>query len=139
MGIISDKIQIYNDLRELGIFTEINIYNVMFTIQIFSCALFILKSELLFQNNKYAILLLKIYCFSAASFVLFYNIPVLAFRISELLGIVQIILMPFILYIIRPRAVALAAIILFALLFLSVDVLYLGLLKPYFSNSLVWN
>jgi hypothetical protein len=46
--------------------------------------------------------------------------------------------MPFILYIFKPRAVALAAVILFALLFLSVDVLYLGLLRPYFGNSFAW-
>lgn len=134
LGIISDKIQLYNDLLELGLYTDINIYNVMFLIQLFTCGLFVLKSDLLLKNNKYALLLLKIYCISEASFVLFSNVPVLAFRISELLGIVQIIIIPFYIYIIKPKSIALLIVFGFALLYFSIDLLHLDFLKPYFAN-----
>lgn len=134
LGIISDKIQLYNDLLELGIFTNINIYNTMFLIQLFTCVLFILKSDLLLENNKYALVLLKIYCIAAASFVTFSNVPVLAFRISELLSIVQIIIVPFYLYIIKPKYVALLIVLGFALLYFSVDLVYLNFLRPYFAD-----
>jgi hypothetical protein len=133
LGIISDKIQLYNDLLELGVYTEINIHNTMFLIQLFTCVVFILKSDLLLENNKYALLLLKIYCIAAASFVIFSNVPVLAFRISELLSIVQIIIIPFYLYIIKPKHVALLIVFGFALLYFSVDLLYLNFLRPYFG------
>lgn len=134
LGFVSDKIQLYNDLLEADIFGGINIFNILFLVQLLSCIIFIIKSDLLLKNNKYALLLLKIYCIAAASFVLFSNIPVLAFRISELLGIVQIILMPLILYIVKPKYMALTIVILFALTFISNDLIHVGLLNPYFAS-----
>lgn len=134
LGFVSDKIQIYNDLLESGIFTDINVFNILFLVQLISCTIFIIKSDVLIKNNKYSLLLLKIYCIAAASFVLFSNIPVLAFRISELLGIVQIVLMPFLIYIIKPKYIALAMVIAFAIVFISNDLIHIGFLKPYFGN-----
>jgi len=133
LGFISDKIQLYNDLLESDIFGGINIFNILFLVQLISCTIFIIKSDLLIKNNKYSLLLLKIYCIAAASFVLFSNIPVIAFRVSELLGIVQIILMPFLLYIIKPKYVALAMVVIFALISISNDLIHVGLLSPYFA------
>lgn len=136
LGFISDKIQLYNDLLEADIFTDINIFNILFVVQLICCTVFILKSDLLFKKNKHALLLVKIYCIAAASFVLFSNVPVLAFRISELFGIVQIIVMPFILYIVKPKYVALAIIIVFAIVSISNDLIHVGFLKPYFAGVL---
>lgn len=136
LGFISEKIQLYNDLLESDIFTDINVFNILFIVQLISCTIFIIKSDLLLKNNKYSLVLLKIYCIAAASFVLFSNIPVIAFRISELLGIVQIILMPFILYIIKTKSIALALIIVFALVSISNDLIHVGFLKPYFASIL---
>lgn len=134
LGVISDKIQLYNDLLDLGVFNEINIFNSVFLIQVFLCTICIVKSDLLYENNKYALLLIKIYTFATASLVIFSNIPVLAIRVSELLYIVQIILLPFILYIVRPKSVALLFVIVFALAFMSINLLYVGILKPYFGS-----
>lgn len=136
LGFISNKIQIYNDLLESDIFTDINVFNILFLVQLISCTIFIIKSDLLIKNNKYSLLLLKIYCIAAASFVLFSNIPVIAFRISELLGIVQIVLMPFILYIVKPKYIAFAMVIVFALVSISNDLIHVGFLKPYFASVL---
>lgn len=134
LGIISDKVQLYNDLLEMDMFVGINIFNILYLMQIFCCTVFILKSDLLLENNKYAILLVKVYCIAAASFVLFSNIPVIAFRVNELLGSVQIILMPFILYLVRPKYIALAMVLFFALLCISNNLIHVGLLKPYFAG-----
>ncbi|HEY0772105.1 MAG TPA: hypothetical protein VGD31_17410, partial [Sphingobacteriaceae bacterium] len=76
-------------------------------------------------------LLIKIYTISASVFVLFSAIPIIAFRLSELLQIVQIILIPFLLYLVRPYYAALFAIIAFALMIMTVDLFYAELLKPY--------
>lgn len=134
LGFISDKIQLYNDLLELDVFGGINIFNILFLVQLVTCTIFIIKSDLLFKNNKYGILLLKVYCIAAASFVIFSNIPVIAFRISELLGIVQIILMPFFLYVVKPKYMALIIIFAFALTYISNDLIHVGLVHPYFEK-----
>lgn len=134
LGVFSEKIQLYNDLLELGIFNEINIFNTVFLVQLFICSILIIKSDLMYENNKYALILLKIYCFAAASLVFFSNVPVFAIRISELLYVVQIILMPFLLYIIKPKYIALLLVIVFALTIISINLLYVGILRPYFGN-----
>lgn len=134
LGVLSQKIQLYNDLLDVGVFNQINVFNTVSLIQVFLCSIFVIKSDLLFKHNRYALLLVKIYCFASASLVIFSNIPVLAIRISELLYIVQIILLPFMLYIIRPKYVAFLFVIVFALTFMSINLLYVGILRPYFAN-----
>jgi hypothetical protein len=134
LGVISNKLQLYNDLFEKGDDSEINVFNVLFIIQLIICTVFIIKSEVLYQENRYALLLIKIYAISASFFVLFSAIPIIAFRLSELLQIVQIILLPFLLYLLRPHYVPLLAVIAFALMILTFDLFYVGLLKPYQLN-----
>lgn len=138
LGVFSEKISNYNDLLSLGMYDRIKTYSVVFLIQLLMCTIFIIKSDLLIQNNKYALLLLKIYCISAASLVTLSNIPVLAIRVSELLNIVQIILIPFLLYIIKPKYIALVLVIVYALIIISINLLYAPILRPYFSNSLTF-
>lgn len=133
LGVFSEKIEMYNDLLSLGVFDKIKTYNVVTLMQLLLCFLFIIKSDLLISKNKYSLLLTKIYCLAASFLVMFSNIPVLAIRIGELLTIVQIILVPFLLYIIRPKYVALLLIISFALVTISINLLYTPILKPYFG------
>lgn len=135
LGVFSEKIEMYNNLLSFGMYDKIKTYSVVFLVQLFLCTLFIFKSDLLIQNNKYGLLLLKIYCIAAASLVMLSNIPVLAIRINELLNIVQIILIPFLLYIIKPKHIALLFVIVFALIIISINVLYVPILRPYFGNS----
>jgi hypothetical protein len=131
LGVISEKLQLYNNLFEKGDDSAINVFNVLFIIQLIICTVFIVKSDLLHEHNKYALLLIKMYAISASFFVLFSAIPIIAFRLSELLQIVQIILLPFLLYLIRPHYIALYAVVAFALMILTFDLFYVGLLKPY--------
>ncbi len=134
LGVFSEKIELYNDLLSRGVYDKIKTYSVVFLVQLFVCTLFIIKSDLLIQNNKYALLLLKIYCIAAASLVMLSYIPVLAIRISELLNVVQIILIPFLLYIIKPRYTALVLVMVFTLIIISINLLYVPILKPYFGS-----
>ncbi len=134
LGVFSEKIELYNDLLSMGVYDKIKTYSVVFLVQLFVCTLFVIKSDLLIQNNKYALLLLKIYCIAAACLVMLSTIPVLAIRISELLNIVQIILIPFLLYIIKPRYTALVLVMVFALIIISINLLYVPILKPYFGR-----
>jgi len=112
---------------------KINVINIMQLLRIVFIYLLLWKNSLLQHSNEYFIILVKIYVFSIASFLLFADIPVLGFRISELLGIVEIILVPLILYFLRPRIIAYIICFLFAIGNLYMTIIYAELLKPYFG------
>ena len=65
--------------------------------------LLILCLEPLQRHNRYTRLLLKIYAVALASFLLLGNVPVVAARTRELLSIVEIVLLPSLTYLGRPR------------------------------------
>jgi hypothetical protein len=115
-----------------GKIAPINVFNIIQLLRIVLIAVLIWKSSLLQNSNKYFNILVKIYIFSVASFVLFADIPVFSFRISELLGVVEIILLPMIIYLIRQKILAYFLCFLFAFGALYMAIIYGGLLKPYF-------
>ncbi|MXV17379.1 EpsG family protein [Hufsiella ginkgonis] len=133
LGLISEKIAVYNQMLQMGDGSAINVFNTIFLIQLALCTFLIIKSHVLAEHNKYAFLLIKIYSWSACFFVLFSAIPIAAFRLSEVLQIVQVIVVPFLVYLVRPKYVAMAAVIAFALAFFTFDLYYNEFLFPYFK------
>ncbi len=131
IGIISEKLSLYNDLLDAGIFTDINVYNSVFIIETFFCAFLIWKSDFFYTKNKYAILLIQIFTIALASWMLFSTIPVIAFRSYGYLGIVEIILVPFVLYYIEEQSIAVAFTLIFGLVSLFIDVVHNELVQPY--------
>lgn len=112
---------------------QINVFNIIQLLRIILVYVFLWKAELLQKSNKYFTVLLKINILSIASFVIFADVPVFSFRISELLGIVEIILVPMIFYILRPKIFTFALCTVFAFGTLYMLIIYGGLLKPYFG------
>lgn len=131
-GIFSDKVLKYNELMDAGIHTELHLISLFILIKILLIIFLLWNVEILSERNKYSIICLKIYCLSLACFYLFYKIPVFAVRISELLGIVEIILIPMVYYIIKERFFAFLSIISIGFVFIINNLLFLKLLKPYF-------
>lgn len=132
LGVFTEKLTFYQGLLDEGLFTKINIFNVITLIQLTLCCIFIYKADYLSTKNKYSLILIKIYVISQSVFILFATMPVFAFRISGLYEIVQIIVLPFLIYIFTPRYVAISIIFAFCLLLLSVNLFHSNLLKPYF-------
>ncbi|MEO6732479.1 MAG: EpsG family protein [Ferruginibacter sp.] len=101
---LQDKIAIYQDWQKLGIkgLEKINVFNVLFLLRCGVYYLLLYKYQLLIKSSKYAIILLKIYALSLFALLVFSVMPVVAFRISELLGIVEIILLPMVYYLFKP-------------------------------------
>lgn len=133
LGVISDKLAVYNELLDAGIFTELTVYNSVIVVEMIFCAFLIWKSDFFYTKNKYAFLLIKIYTIGLACWMLFTNIPVIAFRSYGYLDIVQIILVPFILYYIEERYMAVAFTFFFGAALFYVDVIHNELLQPYES------
>jgi len=107
--ILKDRIlsyRIYMEQENL----PINVFNV---VQLIRCAfvfLLLWKYPLLKQHNKYVPILLQLYVLSVVALVVFADLPIFAFRISELIGVVEIILIPCVYYLLRPKQVAVALI-----------------------------
>lgn len=123
---IKEKIAVYQILQTAGIdgFDKINVFNSIHLFRIALYYLFIFKLDLLIEKNKYTILLVKIFTISLCSFILFAFMPVIGFRMSELFGIVEIILIPLILYIFKQTYISRLIVVLIGLLLLLTNLFY---------------
>jgi hypothetical protein len=110
---------------------EGDVINLFNSLQILRCAvlfLLIYFSELLVLKNKYSFLLIKIYTIALACFVLFSDIPVISFRISELLSIVEIVLIPLSIYIFKEKRMASLLPISIGFIMLIINLFYVKLI-----------
>jgi len=97
---IQEKIEIYKALQEMGgeESKPINVFNLYMLTKIGMFYFMLYKYDVIILNNKYSPILIKIYCISLLAIPIFANIQTFGFRISELFGIVEIILIPLIYY-----------------------------------------
>lgn len=123
---IQNKITVYQDLQALGLngFDKINVFNSLFLLRCAIYYLFLFKYELLIKSNKYTVILLKIYALSLFVWPTFSIMPVVAFRINELLGIVEIILLPMIFYLFKPGIYAKAFVFFICLAIILMNIYY---------------
>ena len=95
------KINIYLALHEMGIFTEINVFNLYYS------SLLIIYYFAIINTNKFKkeidVLQIKILGWMLFTFYSFYFLPVFAFRISEFLGLVLIFILPDLISIVREK------------------------------------
>ncbi|WP_297095251.1 EpsG family protein [uncultured Draconibacterium sp.] len=111
---------------EQGIGDKINIYNLLQLFRCIICGILILLSDKIVVKNKYAFILLKLYTISVVTVVLFHDLPVVSFRISEFLGVVEVLVLPFLLYFFKQKIIVFSP---FVLLFLYHSLYNLNLLN----------
>lgn len=123
---VEEKIMMYQQLQELDVdgFANINVFNLVFLAKIFIFYLLLWKCEMIEKHNKYAIVMVKIFCISLVSFPLFANMPVFGFRINELFGVIEIVLFPLIYYIFNPKKLSKLLVVLLGFLVLSISIFY---------------
>lgn len=101
--LFQEKMQLYEAFRDLGIEESINIFNVLALFRL-CCYYFILwKCDVIFPEFKYVYLILKVMCLSICCFALFAFIPALGMRSQELLGVLDILLLPAMIYAVKPE------------------------------------
>ena len=108
--------------------TTINIFNIWTLTRICLISFLIYKSDLLIKKNKYSLLLIKIYIISISSYYILSFNPAFASRISDMLGIVEIILFPMFMYLFTPKILPKFLIFFIASMFLFLNLYYLKLL-----------
>lgn len=105
---------------------EMSIFGIMQLSRLVICIFLFCFVDKIYIQNKYAIFLLKIYALSIMSFVLLSGVPTMAQRISEFYQVVEILLIPMIVYTIKCNVlVKRICIIAFGLLFLWMHTFYL--------------
>ena len=110
--------------------SEGNIFNIFFLVK---CGIFyylLWNCNLLSKNNKYSILLIKIFWLSLVSFAIFIRNDTISRRITDFYGVVEIILFPMIIYTMRYQIIAKLIVVLVALAFLWLSIFYLKLATP---------
>lgn len=128
--LFQSKIDAYIALQEIGneMASKINVFNILSLFKIGIFYILLLRSSVLQEMNKYALLLLKIQALSIAALPFFSQMPVIAFRISELFGVVEIINIPMLIYLFKPKLLAHWLLLGVALLLLLISVFYLNLI-----------
>ena len=129
---LSAKIELYQNIKEYtdSVHNHINIFNAIYLVRLALCYLLFWAAPTLAKQNRYYTLMLKIYTLSLAALPLFANLPVMAHRVYELLGIVEIILIPTLVYIIRPKGVAYLTVFCYGFCTLMLSLFYNRLLVP---------
>lgn len=110
-------------------FQKVNIFNVIMLFHVFMCITFILLNKKI--DNKYTTILTKIYSFSVIFFYLFSFHPIMAFRTSEVLNIVQIILIPQLISVVKPKFLGEILVVVISILYLLNQLLVNPILEPY--------
>lgn len=128
---INDKIEIYRTFKDKGILgDDLNVFNYLQLLRISIFYFTLYYYDLIKQYNKFLPILTKMMAISIASYVFLSGIPVIAIRISELFGVVDIIMFVNIYYTIKPSYLPKAIIILIAIALFYMDIAMVGLFDP---------
>ena len=129
---IKEKLEVYKGLQELGDdqWNSINVFNLLFLAKIAIFYFVLWKYDLIAARNKYAPILLKISCISLSCFLVFATMPIIAFRLNELCGIVDIILIPLLYYAFKPPVFAKTIVIFIGLNLIFIILFYNKLIIP---------
>jgi len=119
----------YETYLKMASFEKINVFNVTEIFRYIFCYLLLWKWKYIYEKTPYAVIVIKIYIFSVFSLLAFADIPTIAFRISELLGITEIIAIPYLIYLVKYEAFKKIITPAISFYFLFIVIVYENLLK----------
>lgn len=128
---VQSRIEMYKLMRDSGIddAEAFNVFSMSFLTKISIFFMLYLNRVKLFDENKYAYLLLKIYAISLFVFPLLAEIPAFSYRVQSLFGVVDIILVPLLATLFRHRLVGFAAVVVVAAGFFYYNIAISELIK----------
>lgn len=99
------KLDTYQALQEAGntMFAGVNVFKPFIVAKVALYYVFYKYRHFLTQQNKYFPLFLALFGLSIATYILFFFLPALATRGSEFIGVVEIVLVPFVIYLCKPK------------------------------------
>lgn len=112
--IMPSKVLLYLDLLRQGIHSEINVINLFYVSLIFIYYFLVLNMNRV--KEPFDVLQIKLLGWMLFLFYSFASIPVFAFRLSELVGVVLIFILPSFVTIIKQKKVACMLVLVYSLL-----------------------
>jgi hypothetical protein len=128
---VQQKYNYYLIIQQNGVFSERLVFGLTYFVRCLIYLVLLWKSNSISLHNKYINLLLKIEAFSLASFVMFFSMPVLAGRISELFGIIEIILIPCLYYVFKPKLLSKLIVIVVGICLILISIFRANLIRWY--------
>ena len=119
-----EKLKAYEILMSQGEGSEINPFNAVLLVRVAMVAFVVWKIKLMRTFSPYVDLLLKIEIIGLCTLLLLTAIPVVAFRISEMICVVEIMLYPLFAITVKPRWAGKATVMLIAAAFFYITVFY---------------
>ncbi|MDC0886623.1 EpsG family protein [Altererythrobacter sp.] len=108
------KVETYTE-AEAARNIKLNVFNAVYLIKYSLLYVFLLFSTKLQEESEYFPIILKMYAIAMFSYLALSFNSAFAIRISELFGVVEILLIPMFYYLIKPRSFAIVLIVLIAI------------------------
>ncbi len=129
---LQERVEIYEKASESGFLKDekTNVFNALFLIRIVILNVLLFYSKKISEHFPAVYLLVKIYAISLFTFLFLSKIAVFAFRTQELLGVVEIILIPSLAFIFPKKLRLYGALLVWsiALVLFLMDIFYVKLL-----------
>lgn len=119
--LIRSKIDIYQQVEALRD-VKLNVFNAVYLVKYTLLYIFLLYSERLTRHSIYFPIFLKIYALSLFAYMALSFNSTFAIRISELLGIVEIVMIPLLFYLFRLRILGVLAVFLLSSGYLALGI-----------------
>lgn len=128
---VGEKLELYQNLQSEGAMEidNVNVFNMVLLVKIALYYVLLWKYEIIKEYVPIVSLLLRIYVLSIASLIVLSPLPVFAFRVSELYGVVEIVLFPLLYYVLKPEWISRLVVTMFALMMISINLFYNGLIR----------
>lgn len=126
---MQEKMELYQAFKEMGVMGDkTNIINVVYLTRVLIFYFLLWFYEPVSQHNKYMPLMLKVMTLMVVALPMLSQMPVIAFRLSEMFGIVEIVLFCMLTYTVKQQYIAKAALIIIGLVSMYYNAFYNELL-----------
>lgn len=122
---VTEKMDAYENVQDKGVADEIDVFYLLLLVKMAIFYFLLFFHDTVLEENKGFPIMMKFFVFYFIFWVSITGIPVIATRMSELFGIVEILLLPMIFYCIKPEYIARLTVILMATIIFGFTYFYL--------------
>lgn len=122
-GYIRERVQLYNSVSNNDI-ERVNYFNIPYMLHLLVYYFLLIKYKLITTRINYLPLIIRVYGISVFFYIVFSFLPVLAFRTSELFGIIEILMLPAIIHGVRPNRVGILLVAAITIAMMMINILY---------------
>ena len=125
---LQDKIDLYEAMRDSGMGgDEINVFSSLYLMKLIVFYFILWKYTFIVTRRPDVSLTMKIFAVSFFCYPFFAFLPVLSFRLSEMLGIIEILMIPTLIYAFKPKIYGRIVVITYAIASIGLNLFYIKL------------